>query len=119
MLAQIGALVIAAVETIEGFALPAYCARCRRPATCSGRARRSGAPRPARPPTPKSASSCRRKTRRQLAGNRLLLGGSATYDADSGHALWTAPEGMPVLSWPPIADGRFYTYEGSTVTRGG
>ncbi len=51
----------------------------------------------------------------ELAGNRLLLGGSAIYDADSGRALWTAPAGAPVLSRPPIADGRFYTHEGSTV----
>jgi len=51
----------------------------------------------------------------ELAGNRLLLGGSAIYDADSGRALWTAPAGMPVLSRPPIADGRFYTHEGPTV----
>jgi hypothetical protein len=30
-------------------------------------------------------------------------------------ALWTAPVGMPDVTRPPMADGRFYTYERSTV----
>jgi outer membrane protein assembly factor BamB len=51
----------------------------------------------------------------EVASNRVLLGGSAMYDADSGIALWTAPAGMPVLDIPPIIDGHFYTHEGSSV----
>ena len=51
----------------------------------------------------------------EVAGNRVLLGGSAMFDADSGRALWTAPAGLPVLSTPPIVEGHFYTNEGSRV----